>query len=212
MARTYSVGHIRVFNLAHRFGLALVLALGVPLGAAAQQSSPDPYTPITDAQRGKWIVEGSVGLRSLSVGVFTSSLLTAMNSPNEWHRSWSGFGKRYGNREANVTMSNSIEAGLGALWGEDPRYIRSGRGGVWPRIGRAAKSSVMARGRDGRLRPAWARYAGTVTSNLVANNWLPPSVTSAGDMPWRISLSVLGRLTGNAFEEFWPDVRQRFRK
>jgi hypothetical protein len=184
----------------------------LPHPAGAQTAAADAYTPITNAERGQWIVNSIAGPRSLSIGVFTSSWLTAVDEPREWHRSWSGFGKRYVNREANIAISNSIEAGLGAAWGEDPRYVRLGRGRIWPRALQAIKLSVLAPRRDGRLRPAWGRHTGTVVSNVVANSWLPPSATSAKGTTWRISSGVLGRLAGNAFEEFWPDVRKRFTK
>jgi hypothetical protein len=193
-------------------GLAAALFVAASLDAAAQTAAADRYQPITGAERAEWVVGGSLGVRSLAVGVFTSTFLTAVNDPEEWQRSWSGFGKRYGSREATVTISNSVEAGVGSLWGEDPRYDRRGRGRVWHRIGHALKAGVTARGRDGRLHPAWARYGGVVTSHLVARTWLPPSATTTGATTWRMSGAVLGRMAGNAFEEFWPDVRERFRK
>jgi hypothetical protein len=191
--------------------LAAALVLAASFDAAAQTAAADTYQPITSEERGVWVVQGSIGVRSLSVGVFTSTFLTAVNSPEEWQRKWSGFGKRYVNREATITMSNSLEAGLGSLWGEDPRYGRLGRGRALDRIGHALKSGVMARGRDGRLRPSWARYGGVVTSNLVARSWLPASATTARGTTWRMSGAVLGRMAGNAFEEFWPDLRQRWK-
>jgi len=192
------------------FALLLVFCWSVPAGA--QTASPDPYTPITSGERARWIVDGSVGLRSLSTGAFTSTWGTAINSPEEWQRTWSGFGKRYGDREARVTISNSLEAGLGAIWGEDPRYGRLGRGGFWPRARHALKSSVLARRRDGHLAPAWGRYTGDVASTAIARAWLPPSAKSAVATTWSITNSVLGRMVGNTFSEFWPDARQRLQK
>ncbi len=124
----------------------------------------------------------------------------------------SGAAKRYAQREADVAISTSIEAGVGALWGEDPRYIPSGRKGIWPRARYAIKTVLLAQGRDGRLRPAWGRYAGNVFNNLIENTWLPPSVTTPSSTATRSALGLLGRLGGNAWEEFWPDVRKRFRK
>src|SRR5713101_198759 len=98
----------------------------VPVWAAGQPAGP--YQPVTPSQRVDWIVDGTVGPRSLCViGVMGSSFQTAVNTPSEWERSWSGFGKRYLQREADVAISNTLEAGVGALWGEEPRYIRSGR-------------------------------------------------------------------------------------
>lgn len=197
-----------------RGALVLVLVLVVAREGRAQTpaAAAGAYTPITNAERGKWIVDGSIGPRSLATGVFTSSLLTATNSPREWERSWEGFGKRFGTREANVTISNGIEGGLGALWGEDPRYGRVGTGGVWPRVRHVLAAGVLARRGDGRMAPAWARYAGVAAGLEVTSRWMPPRATSAGGTTWRISGAVLGRIAGNAFTEFWPDVRERLRR
>ncbi len=192
--------------------LAATLGLAASFDAAAQTAAADTYQPITGEERGVWVAQGSIGVRSLSVGVFTSTFTTAVNDPEEWRRSWSGFGKRYANREATITMSNSVEAGLGSLWGEDPRYGRLGRGRARSRIAHALKSEVMARRRDGRLRPSWGRYSGIVTSHLVTRSWLPPSATTTRGTTWRISGAVLGRIAGNTFEEFWPDLQERFRR
>lgn len=188
-------------------------------GAGAGQPTIEPpltadaYTPIAVAQRADWIVDGTIGRKSLFVvGPLATVWQTGFNTPEEWGSGGSGIAKRYAHREADVAISNSIEAGLGALWGEDPRYIRSGRKGIWPRARYAIKTVVLAQRRDGTLKPAWGRYAGNVVNNLIENSWLPPSVTTPGQTAWRSGLGLLGRLGGNAWEEFWPDVVRRLRK
>jgi len=204
----------------------LITALGlvVPAGATAQQREtneppaaaaavaqpPTPeYTPIDGRQRVNWIVDGTVGPRSLGVGVIVSAWQTGWNVPQEWGRTWSGVGKRYLAREADVAISNSIEAGLGAIWGEDPRYIAAPRGSVRSRIGYAAKTVMLAQRRDGRLAPAWGRYAGNTLNNVIENSWLPPSMTTPTQTVVRSAAGLLGRLIGNLWEEFWPDLRKR---
>jgi hypothetical protein len=186
---------------------------------ASEQPRPTPpltadaYVPVTTAQRVNWIVDGTIGRQSLLlVGPLATIWNTGFNTPSEWGRTWSGAAKRYAEREADVAISNSIEAGVGALWGEDPRYIPSGRKGIWPRARYAIKTVLLTQRRDGSLRPAWGRYAGNVFNNLIENTWLPPSVTTPGSTAVRSGLGLLGRLGGNAWEEFWPDVRKRFRK
>lgn len=182
-------------------------------GAATAPLTAATYVPIDAAQRIEWIVDGTIGIRSLAlVGVLGASVQTGANWPSEWDRTWSGFGKRYAEREADVAISNTLEAGLGALWGEDPRYIPSGRRGIWPRARYAMKTAFVARRADGRLRPAWGRYAGNVVNNLIENTWLPPSATTPGQTVSRSVLGLLSRLGGNAWEEFWPDVRRRLKK
>ena len=163
-------------------------------------------------QRIDWIVDGTVGRRSLTVvGPLATVWQTGFNSPEEWGRGASGIARRYAQREADVAISNTIEAGLGALWGEEPRYIRSGRKGIWPRARYAMKTVFLTQRRDGSLKPAWGRFAGNTVNNLIENTWLPPSVTTPGQTALRSGLGMLGRLGGNAWEEFWPDVVRYFK-
>ena len=184
----------------------------------ADQTAPTPvsadaYVPITTAERVHWIVDGTVGPQSLFiVGPLSAAWQTAWNTPEEWGRGWSGFGKRYAQREADVAISNTIEGGLGALWGEDPRYIPSARKGIWPRARYALKTSVLAQGRDGRLRPAWARYAGNTLNNVIENAWLPPSQTTAAQTALRSGMGIVTRMGGNLWDEFWPDVVRLIKK
>ena len=204
----------------------LIVTLGcLPRPAAAQppattapagqprEVTATSYVPVDGGQRVNWIVGGTVGPRSLFVvGPLAALWQTGFNQPPEWQRSWSGIGKRYVEREADVAISNTIEAGLGALWGEDPRYIPSGRRGIGPRARYAIKTAFLAQRPDGHLAPAWGRFAGNTVNNLIENAWLPPSATTPGQTALRSALGLLSRLGGNAWEEFWPDVRRRLRR
>jgi hypothetical protein len=178
--------------------------------ATVQAQSLSSYQPIDGAGRVEWTVDGTVGPRSLFiVGPLAAGWETAWNFPKEWGRSWSGAGKRYLAREADVAISNTMEAGLGALWGEDPRYIRSTARGIRPRIRHAFKTVLLSPRRDGRLAPAWGRYAANTFNNVIENAWLPPSITTPGQTVLRCVSGFAGRLAGNLWDEFWPDVRQR---
>jgi hypothetical protein len=180
---------------------------------ATPSLNADAYVPITTAQRVDWIVDGAIGRRSLfAVGPLATIWQTGFNTPSEWGQGAVGIAKRYAEREADVAISDTIEAGLGAPWGEDPRYVPSGRKGIWPRTRYAIKTVVLAQRRDGSLRAAWGRYAGNVVNNLIENAWLPPSMTTRRQTAWRSGLGLLGRLGGNEWGEFWPDIVRRFRK
>lgn len=173
----------------------------------------DAYVPITAAQRVDWIVRGTIGKQSLIVvGPLATAWGTAFNTPEERGHGFPGIARRYALREADVAISNTIEAGLGALWGEDPRYIPSGRKGIWPRARYAMKTVFLAQRRDGTLAPAWGRYAGNTLNNVVENAWMPRRATTVRQTALRSGLGMLGRLGGNAWQEFWPDVVRHFRK
>ncbi|HZT77901.1 MAG TPA: hypothetical protein VFA27_14705 [Vicinamibacterales bacterium] len=158
-----------------------------------------------------WIVMGTVGPESLLVvGPLAAGWQTAWNQPEEWDRSWSGFGKRYLQREADVAISNTLEAGVGAFWGEEPRYVRLGRehGTIGTRVKWAIKTAFVTQRRDGKLHAAWGRYVGNTVNNVIENAWLPPSATTAGNTIYRSAAGFATRIGGNAFEEFWPDVQR----
>ncbi len=111
---------------------------------------------------------------------------------------------------AGNAVSNSMEAGLGAIWGEDPRYRRDGAGTPFGhRIGHALKMTFMAQDRDGREMPAYARYVAIPGSNFLSNAWRVDGDDNANRAMIRTGLGFLGRLGGNTFDEFWPDVRQK---
>jgi hypothetical protein len=184
-------------------------AVRTPDAAPAAQ---EPYVPIGAEQRVDWIVGGTIGAQSLGVGVLATAWQTGWNVPEEWGRTWRGAGKRYLAREADVAISNTIEAGLGAIWGEEPRYISAPPGSVRSRAAHALKTVMLAQRRDGHLAPAWGRYAGNVLNNVIENAWLPPSITTTRQTAIRSANGFLGRIAGNLWEEFWPDIRRRIRR
>lgn len=193
--------------------LTLLLVSTLLPAAAAAQPAAKPEAridmPMTARERIDWIVLGTIGPKSLGVGVIASAWQTGWNQPEEWGRTWSGAGKRYLQREADVAISNTIEAGLGALWGERADYIRSHKRGIKPRLGYALKTVFLAHRPDGHLAPAWGRYAGNTVNNLIENSWLPPSATTWQQTTWRSASGFATRALGNVWEEFWPDASRR---
>jgi len=191
----------------------VLAALLLPLAARAQPAGKHEARtdqPMTAEERIDWVVDGTIGPKSLFVvGVIGTAWQTAWNVPDEWGQTWSGAGKRYLEREADVAISNTIEAGLGAIWGERADYIPSHKHGIKPRLGYALKTVFLAYRPDGHLAPAWGRYAGNTVNNLIENSWLPPSQTTWGQTTWRSASGFATRALGNVWEEFWPDVSRR---
>jgi hypothetical protein len=203
--------------------LAAVLFAGVVLMlaqtcASAQAPPADPisanlttssaYQPITGEERFKWFAVSTMGPQSLTAGVFSAAIGTAENKPKEYGPSWEGFGKRYGMRLTGISTGNAMEAGLGALWGEDPRYLRAVGEPFGSRVRNVVKMTFLASRRTGRLGPAYARFIAIPGNNFLSNTWRADSEATARDAALRTLLGVLGRMGSNAFQEFWPDVRQ----
>ncbi len=168
----------------------------------------DPYKPMDGKGRLIWFTSSTVGATSLlAAGPFSAGWGTLRNAPPEYGPQWEGFGKRYGMRLTGVATSNAMEAGIGAFIGEDPRYFRHG-GGFKDRTKHIIFSSFTARNREGKTVPAYARYAAVTGSNFLSNTWRVESETSVGDALSRTAFGFLGRMSGNAFLEFWPDVHR----
>jgi hypothetical protein len=103
-----------------------------------------------------------------------------------------------------------MEAGLGAIWGEDPRYVRAGaRAPFKSRVGHVLQWTALAPNRDGELRPAYARFIAFSGSSFASNAWREPSDTTMEHSLVRIPLGFLGRMASNAFDEFWPDTERK---
>ena len=190
----------------------ILLLLLSPLGLSAQSSPSGPdspgYTAMSGKQRLEWFGRSTVGPQSLTAGLFTAALGTAANNPKEYGPHWEGFGKRYGIRLSGVSTSNAMEAGLGAFWGEDPKYYPTKGMTIKQRIGNVMKTTFTAPRPDGHYAPAYARFIAIPGSNFIANTWRADSEADAEHAALRTLYGFLGHMGGNAFQEFWPDVQR----
>jgi hypothetical protein len=177
----------------------------------AVTASAQPQSPITAEGRLRWFAVNTVGPASLAGGVVSSAWGTLYNSPREYGPHWEGFGKRYGMRLTGISTNNAIEASMGAVWGEDPRYIRAEGAAFKTRVFHAIKMTFLAYKAKGRLMPAYARYIGISGNNFLSNTWRADSEATWSRAGFRIGMGFLGRMGANAFKEFWPDVSQRLR-
>lgn len=200
----------------------IFLLSAVWVAAQATQSPPDEptpdpldtsYQPITGKQRLDWFVRSTVGPKSLSAGIFSAALATAQNHPREYGPHWEGCGKRYGMWLTGVATGHAMEAGLGALWGEDPRYFLAEDRSFNGRVKHVVATTFAARYPDGHLAPAYARLIAIPGSNFLSNTWRADSVSNARSAGERTAWGFLGRMGSNTFAEFWPDIRKHvFRK
>ncbi|HUJ51812.1 MAG TPA: hypothetical protein VLW25_16500 [Bryobacteraceae bacterium] len=180
--------------------------------AAAAQTTPSTYQPITGGGRFEWAIMNTINLPSFGVGLIDAGWGTYFNEPKEYGTSLKGFGKRFGLHLTGVAVSNTMESGLGAFLGEDPRYPRADGRPFGERAGHVIKMTFMARNREGQIVPAYARFAAIGGSNFLSNAWRPDSDATVRHATIRIGLGFLGRLGVNTYYEFWPDVKNKLFK
>jgi hypothetical protein len=153
------------------------------------------------------MLTNSIGPPELAVGIFSAGISTALDRPPEYDTHWDGFGERYGMRFTSIVPGNIMEAGLGAIWGEDPRYFRVPDEHFGARLKSIVKQTFVARHSDGSFAPAYARFIAIPASNFLSNTWRPDSEANTHDALIRTAEGFAGRMAANAFVEFWPDIR-----
>jgi hypothetical protein len=189
-------------QVAHKAGL---LAIAIGFSAFAQAPIQNSaLKPIDAAARVKWLARENLAPTAILEDIAVGAIYTGTNTPEEYGPHWSGFGKRTGLTAANFGVITVMEAGLGSLWGEDPRYDRTVGQSFKSRLGHVIKMTFMAYNKNGSLRPAYARYLAIPGGSFLENSWIPDSQSSTGDALERAGYSFLSRMGGNAFKEFRP--------
>jgi hypothetical protein len=190
--------------------------LFVPAALAfAQQNSyvngaTDPLPPISAAERVRWVIESTVLPTNILGNALGAAIGTGMDTPKELGPHWTGFEKRYFNSMTTGIVQNSIEAGLGAAWHEDPRYERVGTTRpFWGRVSHAGKYTFYARTSNGQGSLAYARFIAIPAANALSDTWRPPSELGAGPLTERVGLGFAGHFGGNLWDEFWPDFKKK---
>jgi len=95
-----------------RHAIGQALPTGSPVSDRAVAS--DRYSPITPEQRLDWSANGLFGRPAVLAAIAGDVWQTAWHTPPEWG-TWHGAGYRLAELEADVALSNGIEAGLGSL-------------------------------------------------------------------------------------------------
>jgi hypothetical protein len=185
-----------------------------PLTGMASVSAAH-YVPLTGQERWKlywkqnyWSVGAYFG------PVFVSLVLDqTSNSPPEWGRGISGYGRRLASRTGNAILQGTFQATAAAALQEDVRYIPSDRQGGKRRVLHAIAYSFLTYNRRGRPAPNLANLGAYYASTAISTTWLPrqPSVAryTLTNGTEQIGLSVIV----NLLQEFWPEItRQKKRR
>ncbi|MGH9511827.1 MAG: hypothetical protein ACRD2U_06785 [Terriglobales bacterium] len=177
---------------------------------ARRQAKSAIYRPINQRQRIRWFITSTIGPSHLfGSGTFSAAFGTALDRPKAYGPGWGGFADRFGMRLTGISTGNAMEAGIGALWGEDPRYFPIPDQPFKARVWNAVMKTFEARRRSGNYAPAYARYIAVTGNNFLSNTWREHSEANVQDAIIRTAEGFAGRMAANAWGEFWPDLKLR---
>ena len=122
-----------------------------------------------------------------------------------------GYGKRFGAQYADTFDGNMIGGAiLPVILHQDPRYYRMGTGGLRKRFWYSLSTAVRSKGDDGKWQPGFSPILGSFAAGGIANLYYPPPNRGAGLTFERGSLVLAERALSQMFDEFLPDIQQRF--
>jgi len=162
--------------------------------------------PLTLSDRYKWAAKSTFSPAKMTGYAISSAWSTMTDKPEEYGPHWDGFGKRVGMRVAGSAVGSVMETSLGALWGEDPRYVRAAGQPLKNRLGHILKMTFLARNERGEYMPAYARYISVPANSYLSNLWRADSEANRRHAEIRIPMAFVTRVIGNTFTEFWPDA------
>ena len=187
-------------------------ALPVAASATPRPARPAPsYSDNDDSMSAKdrliWVADSTIGWPSLAWGAVSAGIGTAENHPWEYGTHWDGFADRYGIRLSGLVTSNVVEAGFGAMWGENPRYKPEPEKSFGGRVESVVYQTFFTRRSDGHFAPAYARFIAIPGTNFMSNTWRVQAEADTPHAMERIGFGFAGQAGANAFHEFWPSVK-----
>ena len=135
---------------------------------------------------------------------FTAGVQQATDTFNGFHQGAEGYGKRYGAALAAGSTATFLRDGaFPALMREDPRYFYKGTGSVKSRAIYALSTAFIARGDNGKWRPAYASISGNLAAGAISNFYYAASDRNGAALTFENgALSIVGVGVGHLLQEF----------
>jgi hypothetical protein len=145
-------------------------------------------------------------------GIYVKTAFFAMRdqiagSNSQWGDDFAGYAKRYGSRQAQFIIQNSVISLGDGLVGWEPRYDRCQCDGLWLRTRHAIVRNFVTYDRTEKsLRPQIMPYLGSFTGAALATTWEP------GRPVWQVKgyqaaiTQVFVGVGVNWIGEFLPDI------
>jgi hypothetical protein len=176
--------------------LLLILPVSVINAAIETKKPAHPYR--------KEYVNKTFGKGAIAPTLGGAAIREARNSPNQWGRGASGFGKRVGSSFGTNVIKHSIEYPIAAARHEDLHYYRSDKRGFGPRLKHALVSTIVTRKTTtGKKTVASGRISGAVGAGVVSSAWQPAGFSIAGGAATG-GIILGGTAASNVAREFWP--------
>jgi hypothetical protein len=170
------------------------------------------FKPVTQPERNRLYLQSMVNPFTFVKAGFSAGLDHWNNKPTEWHQGAAAYGQRFANILGQYAVQKTATYSLSSLLHEDNRYFNSGKHGLWPRVGYALSSGILARHDDGSRHVSISQIGGAAAGAFIARAWLPPSQSSAGDGAVSFGITMASNAGFGIVKEFLPDLGRKLSK
>jgi len=170
------------------------------------------FRPMSQQERTRLYYRTMINPLSFIKAGFSAGFDQWADKPKEWEQGGSGYGKRYANILGQYSIQRTATFGLSSLLHEDNRYFNSGKQGIWPRLGYALGSGLLARHDDGSRHISISQLGGVAAGAFLSRTWLPPSQNSAKDGAVSFGITMGSNIGFGVVKEFLPDIGRALRR
>jgi len=171
-----------------------------------------PLEPMDGAERFKLYTRQTYTTWGIYIKTTLFTVHDQIHDSNpQWGDGAEGFAKRFGTREAEFVIQNSVTSLGDGLLGWEPRYDRCHCDGFWPRTRHAIARNFVTYARDEKsLRPQLMPYVGAFAGGSITSTWEPAT------QHWWINgyqSAVTQVVVGVGIDwiaEFAPEINRKF--
>ena len=198
------------------FSRCRLAALFLPTLALAQSSTVLPkeleWKPVTSEQRWQIYRDKTFANPGAYFRAFGAASGDQLNDrPVAWPQGLKGYSQRVGQRFVTFTMQDSVESGLSAAAGYEPRYVRCKCTGAGARLGHAFKMNFLTLDKEGKKVFDWPKFAGAYGAGIVSTTWVKEYKWTAQGLQAGNSQIYFGVLF-NVIREFGPEFKRAFKR
>jgi hypothetical protein len=180
-------------------------------GPVSTRSVP-VFSPLSNEEKFHHYLHHTFGPARILRSGATAGINQWMDSNPEWGQGMEGYGRRFGSKLGQSTIKRTLQLGIGIWRDEDPRYFRSVHDGFWLRTRHALAYTFVTRMDDGSKGMAVSRLTSTFGASLLSRTWQPERKRTVKDGLQNGVISLGIDAAFRIVQEFWPDIRHRFRR
>jgi hypothetical protein len=160
-------------------------------------------------QKLRYHAESLFGPWSLAGTAAYAGILQKLNAPEEWGQTTAAYGKRFASTMGSGAIHSVLAFSLDSALHQDPRYFRSGAGGLWGRTAHALRGTFLTRTDSGGETISTWRIGSAYGAAFLSNEWYPNRLNTVRLGFLQGSVRMGFDLVSNLASEFWPDVKSK---